>query len=92
MSSQYSAKKRCANVAHGVDTRSRIADFRQGADETIAGSTQICIPAAMMMEMTRTHNSMAVKRGYLIFIIIMVFLMHHDRNFIRYFCLYRYHH
>ena len=46
----------------------------------------------MMMEMTRTHNSMAVKRGYLIFIIIMVFLMHHDRNFIRYFRLYRYHH
>jgi hypothetical protein len=37
----------------------------------------------MMMEMARTHNSMAVKRGYLIFIIIiMIFLMHHDRNFI----------
>jgi len=37
----------------------------------------------MMMEMARTHNSMAVKRGYLIFFIIMIFLMHHDRNFIR---------
>jgi hypothetical protein len=35
----------------------------------------------MMMEMARTHNSMAVKRGYLMFIII---LMPHDRNFIRY--------
>jgi hypothetical protein len=36
----------------------------------------------MIMEMARTHNSMAVKRGYLIFFIIMIFLMHHDRNFI----------
>ncbi|MDB5754570.1 MAG: hypothetical protein JWR56_998 [Massilia sp.] len=36
----------------------------------------------MMIEMARTHNSMAVKRGYLIFFIIMIFLMHHDRNFI----------
>jgi hypothetical protein len=33
----------------------------------------------MMMEMVRTHNSTAVKRGYLMFIII--FLMPHDRNF-----------
>jgi hypothetical protein len=45
--------------------------------------THICIPAAMMREMARTHNSMVVKRGYLIFIII-IFLMPHDRNFIRY--------
>jgi hypothetical protein len=37
----------------------------------------------MMMEMVRIHNSMAVKRGYLTFIII-IFLMPHDRNFIRY--------
>jgi len=50
---------------------------------TIGGYIHICIPAAMMMEMARTHNSMAVKRGYLIFFIIMIFLMHHDRNFIR---------
>jgi hypothetical protein len=33
------------------------------------------------MEMVRTHNWMAVKRGYLMFFII---LMPHDRNFIRY--------
>jgi hypothetical protein len=45
----------------------------------------------MMMEMARTHNSMAVKRGYLIFIIFLL-LMPHDRNFIRCFCLYRYRH
>jgi hypothetical protein len=35
-----------------------------------------------MMEMARTHNSMTVKRGYLIFIVIVIFLMRHDRNFV----------
>jgi hypothetical protein len=45
----------------------------------------------MMLELARTHNSMAVKRGYLIFIIFFLF-MPHDRSFIRYFCLYRYRH
>jgi hypothetical protein len=40
-----------------------------------------------MMEMARTHNSMAVKRGYLIFIIIIL-LMPHDRVLV----LYRYRH
>jgi hypothetical protein len=42
----------------------------------------------MMMEMARTHNSMPVNRGYRIFFII-IFLMPRDRNFVRYFCLYR---
>jgi hypothetical protein len=63
---------------------------------TIGGYIHICIPAAMMMEMARTHNSMAVKRGYLIFFIIfflfLFLFMPHDRSFIRYFCLYRYRH
>jgi hypothetical protein len=36
----------------------------------------------MMMEMARTHNSMTVKRGYLIFIFIVIFIMRHDRNMI----------
>ncbi|MEA3087908.1 MAG: transporter, family, inner rane transport protein [Paraburkholderia sp.] len=43
--------------------------------------THICITTAMMTEMARTPNSMAVKRGYLMFIIILVL---RNRNFIRY--------
>ena len=34
-----------------------------------------------MMEMATNHNSIAVKRGHVIFVI---FLMSHDRNFIMY--------
>jgi hypothetical protein len=46
---------------------------------TIGGYIHICIPAAMMMEMARTHNSMAVKRGYLIIFIIFFLFMPYDR-------------
>jgi hypothetical protein len=62
-----------APIVHAEPTQDHLTDHSRYTD--------ICIPAATMMEMVRTHNSMAVKRGYLIFI-IMIFLMCHDENFI----------
>ena len=60
-------------IVHAEPTQDHLIDHSRYTD--------ICIPAATMMEMVRTHNSMAVKRGYLIFI-IMIFLMFLDENFI----------
>ena len=66
-----------------IDGKLRACDLtRLRAKNLSRSSCHICMPAAMMMEMVRIHNSMTVKRGYLKFIII--FLMLHDRNFIKY--------